>query len=124
MSAGPGDDAVVVEIPASHRFTPAVRVAAASVAAELDPDVDQVEDLRLAVSELVGLLVASADAGSRIRVQMRLVDGSVEVVGHATSGSAPPEPDDLTRRLLEATVDTFGSGPGRTFALSKRLGRA
>lgn len=115
----PEDRTVVIEVPAELRYVPLTRVAAASMAADLDAVIDDVEDLRVAVNELVGLLVDASDGG-RIRLRMWCDGTDVLVHGTSTGPSAAIAPDDLTRRILDATVDDHVVADG-TFELRKHL---
>lgn len=113
-------DAVTVEIPAVPRFVSLVRVATASMAADLDPVIDDVEDLRVAVNELVGLLVEAAEGGS-IVVRLWSDERTIHVTGRCSAAARAVDPDQLTERILDATVDEYAIGDG-TFQASKFLG--
>lgn len=111
---------VRIEIPADPRFVALTRVAAASLAADLDSGIDQVEDLRIAVNELVGLLVEAADGSGSVHLELHVTDRTISVSGRATAATTGPEPDPLTRRILDATVDGYRMGAGG-FSMHKRL---
>jgi hypothetical protein len=111
---------VRIEIPADPRFVALTRVAAASLAADLDSGIDQVEDLRIAVNELVGLLVDAADGEGTVLLELLVEGRTISVQGSATGAVTVPEPDPLTRRILDATVDGYDTGDGG-FTLRKRL---
>jgi len=113
-------DTVTVEIPAQPRFVALVRVAAASMAADLDPVIDEVEDLRVAVNELVGLLVEAADGGSVV-VRLWSDERTINVTGRCSGATTPVAPDELTERILDATVDDYEIGDG-AFQACKFLG--
>lgn len=117
---GPLSETVRMEIPAQLRFVSLVRVASASLAADLDPIIDDVEDLRVAVNELAGLLVEASD-GATIAVQMWTDERTVHVSGRCNGPSSPVAPDQLTERILAATVDSYLISDG-SFRVHKRLG--
>ena len=56
--------AVSAEVPATPEFVHVLRDVAAGVAARLDMPIDQVEEVRLAVTEAASLLLEEADATS------------------------------------------------------------
>lgn len=56
--------AVSAEVPATPEFVQVLRNVAAGVAARLDMPIDQVEEVRLAVTEAASLLLEEADADS------------------------------------------------------------
>ena len=111
---------VCVEIPAEPRFVALIRVAAASMAADLDPVIDDVDDLRVAVNELVGLMVEAAEGGTVV-VHLWSDERTINVTGRCNGPSSRVSPDQLTMRILDATVDSYDIGDG-TFRVHKRLG--
>jgi serine/threonine-protein kinase RsbW len=97
---------VRLSVPASPRFLAAARLVAASLGAESGLSVDDLDDLRLGVNELVSLLVESAPADARIDLEFHVDDGRITVRGVIDgAGAAPIEADELTRRIVEAVVD-------------------
>lgn len=104
-------DKIVIEFPASTRYISTVRVTAAGLVAEMDPDVDQVDDLRMAVNELVSALIEQSSGGT-IRVEMSLGDETLGVTATASDPVGPIELDDLTRRILSATTEHHRVGDG------------
>jgi anti-sigma regulatory factor (Ser/Thr protein kinase) len=104
-----------------------VRLAAAGVATEAGFDVDDVEDLRVAVNELFTLLVDdSEDPSSTVDVTYTQVDGGVSVEGvRAVSDGAPTTsgPEDLALEILRVVVDEHAfeaAGGQRRFSVLKR----
>lgn len=118
-SSAPPDGAVGIDIPASPRYVALTRVAAASLAADLDPVLDDIEDLRVAVNELVGLLVEAA-LGGHVHLRMWCDGSTLHVTGRCTGDSTEIAPDDLTLRILDATVDGYSIAAG-AFEMHKRL---
>ena len=116
---GPDHGTVCIEIPAEPRFVALTRVAAASLAADLDAAIDDVEDLRVAVNELVGLLVEATNGRAVVRLWS---DGrGVHVAGHRVGDSAADgDRDVLAVRILDATVDAYDVGDG-VFRMHKYL---
>jgi Histidine kinase-like ATPase domain len=110
---------VRLSVPASPRFLSAARVVAASLGAECGLDVDDLDDLRLGVNELVSLLVESAPSGGRIDLEFDVDDGGITVRG-AIDGSVATsiEIDELTRRIVDAVVDHHELD-GTSFSLTK-----
>jgi anti-sigma regulatory factor (Ser/Thr protein kinase) len=111
---------VCVEIPAEPRYVALIRVAAASMAADLDPVIDDVDDLRVAVNELVGLMVEAAEGGSVV-VHLWSEERTIHVTGQCKGPSSRVSPDQLTLRILDATVDSYEVSDG-SFRVHKRLG--
>lgn len=117
---------VKLTAPAERGSVRLVRVLAAGVAANAGLSIDDTEDLRIAVSELVALLVDGVDDGSTIEIEFGHGDGEVVVEGRrsATSGQAVlPDLDDLVLGILRVVVDdhTFEADDDRRrFRLVKR----
>ncbi len=96
---------VTLAIPAVTRHIRVARTVAASLAADLDFSADQIEELRIAVDEIVSLLVEGADAGSEVTVEFRIVDDrGIEMDASLAQGSIADVPA-LTEQIIRAVVD-------------------
>jgi anti-sigma regulatory factor (Ser/Thr protein kinase) len=113
------DHPVRLSLPASTRYLAAARVVAASLGAESGLHVDDLDDLRLGVNELLTLLVEASGPDGRIDLEFAIQDGGISVRGalHGTSGG-PIEVDELTRRIVEAVLDHHELD-GTSFSLTK-----
>jgi hypothetical protein len=119
--------AVSLTAPAAPGSARLARILAAGVAADAGLSIDDTEDLRIAVSELVALLVDGiGDARESILVHYRARAGEVTV-----DGERPPVPghldttevDDLALEILRVVVDDHSftaDEAGRRFHLVKR----
>jgi len=118
--------AVQLIVPAEPGSARLARLVAAALAADADFSVDDTEDLRVAVSELVALLVEGAeDAREQVALDFTRQPHSVEISGQrAMQGSLDgARPDDLALEILRVVVDehTFEhDDTGRRFHLVKR----
>ena len=113
--------------PAERGSVRLARILAAGVAADAGLSIDDTEDLRIAVSELVAMLVDGHDAtGPTIEVDFERSAGEVVVEGRAPSLAGLPDQDamdDLVLEILRVVVDdhSFDAGAaGRHFRLVKR----
>jgi hypothetical protein len=113
--------------PAERGSVRLARILAAGVAADAGLSIDDTEDLRIAVSEMVALLVDGIDpAASAIEVEFRPGPGEVEVEGHrppVSGGRGAGSVDDLVLEILRVVVDdhSFDAGTGGLrFRLLKR----
>ncbi|MGH9227376.1 MAG: ATP-binding protein [Acidimicrobiales bacterium] len=132
---------VQLTAPAERSSVRLARLVASGVGTEAGLSIDDTEDLRIAVSELVALLVDGVeDPGRSILVTYLSAPGEVTVegqgeVGPATSGrdavrapgpggsDAPPAVDDLALEILRVVVDAHAfeaDEAGRRFRLVKR----
>jgi hypothetical protein len=81
--------------------------------------VDDLDDLRLGVNELVSVLVETSDPGERVELEFEVAEASVTVRGHRAGGAARPvELDELTARIIEAVADRH-TIDGTSFSLTK-----
>jgi Histidine kinase-like ATPase domain len=122
--------AVQLIVPAEPGSARLARLVAAALAADADFSVDDTEDLRVAVSELVALLVEGAvDPGGQVTLDFNRLPSSVEVTGTRVLHDDAPatvdgaHPDDLALEILRVVVDehTFDAdASGRHFRLVKR----
>jgi serine/threonine-protein kinase RsbW len=96
-------------VPAALEFVRIVRLTASGVASRLGFDVEEIEDLRVAVDELASLVVEAAD-GAELAVQFAVQDDRLRIEGEA---ALTPERadnarvDDLTAQILAAVVDEW-----------------
>jgi serine/threonine-protein kinase RsbW len=114
-------------VPAESRHVRLIRLTAAGVAADAGLDVDDVEDVRVAVTELFALLVDDEEnADDSVEVGYRAVDDGIAIDGRrsfASDHASAPAPDDLALDILRVIVDEHdfkAEGGVRTFALVKR----
>jgi serine/threonine-protein kinase RsbW len=117
-SASDPDQSVRLNLPASTRFVSSARVVAASMGAEVGLDVDDLDDLRLGVDELVTTLVEGADRAARVNIEFVTGPNSVTVRGVLEGSARAAEPDELTRRILDAVADHYELGD-TSFMLTK-----
>jgi serine/threonine-protein kinase RsbW len=116
-----GGEPVRLTVPATTRYLAAARVVAASLGAESGLSVDDLDDLRLGVNELVSLLVESAAPGARIDLEFATGDAEVTVRGRLDGEVGPDGPseiDELTRRIIDAVADHHELD-GTSFSLTK-----
>jgi serine/threonine-protein kinase RsbW len=106
VSSAPDLEPIVrLSVPAAPQFLSAARLVAASLGAEVGLSVDDLEDLRLGVNELVSALVEGASDGSRIDLEFMPTDGTITVSGVIEGGTGSAEADELTTRILAAVAD-------------------
>jgi serine/threonine-protein kinase RsbW len=114
---------VLVEFPARPEFLRLARLAAADVATRAGFDYEEVEDLRIAVSELCALI--SVDETQTVSLRFRLGEDRVEVSGSTPYLGAELAANhlELSRALVGAVVDDHSlaaDGSSARFQLTKR----
>jgi serine/threonine-protein kinase RsbW len=124
-------DTVALSLPVRSELLVLARITAATMASRADFDIEEIEDLRLAVDELCLSVVGAARSGT-VRLEFSVDEATISITceldrdGEPDDGDAPGEPDDLSIRLIEALVDEHGRDAehGRRRAwLSKRRSR-
>ena len=100
---------VELRLPADGAYVSVLRTAASGLAARLDFTIDDIEDVRMAVSEACALALPEADEDSDLVAQFYLDAGSITAAVSVTA--ADPKPTDfdswawqvLTALTAEAT---------------------
>jgi len=107
-------EAVELIIPVQSDLVVLARLTAATVASRAGFNVEEVEDLRLAVDELCVSIVNGSSDG-RLNLTFNSSDGSVEVICALDGASPAPtlagdgyDEHDLSIRILDALVDEHG----------------
>jgi serine/threonine-protein kinase RsbW len=114
------DDMIELCLPVRAELLVLARYTAATVAARAGFDIEEIEDLRLAVEELC-LSLASAGESGNFHLQFLDVNGTVEItcvlegasdsVHHGASDAMSElHTDGLSDRILDALVDEHGYG--------------
>jgi serine/threonine-protein kinase RsbW len=124
-------DTVALSLPVRSELLVLARITAATMASRADFDIEEIEDLRLAVDELCLSVVGGARSGT-VRLGFSVDESTIAITceldwsGEAGEDDVPGEPDDLSIRLIEALVDEHGrdsGNSGRRAWLSKRRSR-
>ncbi len=111
-------DRVEITLPLDTRFISTLRVLCASLAADVGFSVDEIEDLRLAVSEAFSLL-AERQPGGRLTTSFHTVHDRLDIELVGAVSAVELQPDDLARKILDAVVDTYRFEQ-RSVVLTKR----
>lgn len=95
-----------LSVPLDVRHASTVRLIASSVAADAGLTVDDIDDFRLGINEVVSVLADEpAAAEGRLELAFSISPGSVEASVSRNDGAGASELDDLARRILDAVVD-------------------
>jgi serine/threonine-protein kinase RsbW len=118
--------AVSVDVPATAVFFQVLRNVVAGVAARMDMPIDQIEDIRLAVTEAASLLLEEGDATS-LRMTIGR-DGDTLDVTLTSDGRADPWPTDrvmaswpwlVVKGLTDEIRADRGDGAGPSIGFTK-----
>jgi serine/threonine-protein kinase RsbW len=83
---------VELRLPADGAYAAVLRTLTAGLAARLDFTMDDIEDLRIAVSETAAMVLDEADEGADLVCRFRLEPGELQLECSTTS-AAPTKPD-------------------------------
>lgn len=125
MDANHAPATITISIPSDTRFVSLARTSAATLASELDFTIDEVEDLRVAANELVGMVIewAEAHGAPTVTLQFDLGDDSVRLAvaaqGSDTSTSDQTV-DPLAQQILRSVTDSHALGNGHGWLHKRR----
>jgi serine/threonine-protein kinase RsbW len=98
---------VRIAIPASLEFVRIVRLTASGLASRLGFDVEEIDNLRIAVDELAGAVVDASGTGE-LEVTFSDREGELRIEGHAPAANGQPLAiDDLTAQILNSVCDKY-----------------
>lgn len=105
--------AVRIELPADPGFLRLARLNATAYGARIELDIDQLDDLRLAVNEALTWLIDDPGRPGTVALTIHQEGAQIVLFGGPVTGDATPPPadappvDDLIAAILGATVDAF-----------------
>jgi len=116
-----------LSVPANPGQLRLVRMAAATVAADMGFSVQDIEDVRVAVDELAALVIAGTSESCELELCFGDEGEALVVEGQLRHGPDDlPELDSVAAELLSLVADHVeihrGSAGGRAFRLRKRQG--
>jgi len=103
-----GAETVRLIVPASLEYVRIVRLTASGIASRLGFDVDEIENLRVAIDELASMVVERSAPGE-LELSFTTVDNQLAIEGRAPagSGSVGTEIEELTAQILNAVIDKY-----------------
>lgn len=96
-------------LPADSAYVAVLRMTTAGLAARLDLTLDDIEDLRMAVSEACALVLDGARAGGSLRATYLLAENSIGVTVTADSDAGEPDHESFGWQVLTALVTELAS---------------
>ena len=94
---------VTVTFPASPEFLRLARIATADAASRAGLDYEEIDDVRIAVSELCSLV--SVDPEATVTLAFLVSSGTLTVDGEARTGRNEISPNELSRAIVAAVTD-------------------
>ncbi len=127
-------DRVELSFPARGDLVVLARLVTSAISARAGFDIEELEDLRLAVGELCLLALQGSDAHhGDLRLEFNVSENAIDIActlaGAMPSLEAPPdgfETDQLSQQILSALVDDYGrqgdDGSARAWLRKQRRG--
>jgi len=99
----------LLEIPAEASYVQLARLVASGIAGRLDFNIDEIEDLRIAVDECCVALLTCALPGSTMRLTYSwdTTDVLLQATVAAAQSSGTPRIEGITGQILAAVVDRY-----------------
>ena len=94
---------VTVTFPAVPAYLRLARIATADAASRAGLDFEQIDDVRIAVSELCSLV--SVGSGATVTLSFGVGDGLLTVEGESRTGTAEITPNELSEAIVTAVAD-------------------
>jgi serine/threonine-protein kinase RsbW len=104
----PIEEVLTLTFPARAGYLRICRITTTTFAADLGFDVDQLDDLRLAVDEAVTWLLKDEEAGGEVSLALDTALDEITVRGQRHSAAVPVrDVDDLVHAILGATLESY-----------------
>ncbi len=103
-------DRIDVTVPLRTEFAATLRTVAAAVGSDAGFSVDELDDVRLALSEIFSVLVDADGGAERARVTFSRAPGELTVVIGADGDRLAIELDDLAANILASVTDGYSIG--------------
>ncbi|MCO5973204.1 MULTISPECIES: ATP-binding protein [Actinoallomurus] len=130
MAASVSDvrDVVTVRLPADSAYLSVLRTATAGLAARLDFNLDEIEDLRIAIDEACAMLLAQAVPGTDLTCEFELTDDAMSIsVSVLTVDGLEPSRDTFAWTVLSSLAGDVDAKVGVddrvTIVMNKRRGK-
>lgn len=100
---------VELSVPAQAQYASTVRTLAASLGADAGFSVDELDDIRLALSEVFSALADTApdDPDVRVHVSFEIGEGSARIAVRADGNPTGIDLDELALSILRSVTDDF-----------------
>ena len=109
---------VELTVPASSEHLRVLRLVSASLAASVGLDVDQLDDLRIAVDELCAQLLEHAPAGALLGLKLYGEDGRLTAEGALLEDAPIKGLDPVSQMILDGLdVEWYSGAPSASFRL-------
>ena len=103
----PTGDAVQLRVPASLEYVRIARLTGSGVASRLGFDIEEIENLRVALDELASMVIEFA-AGGDLELTFFTTDNELRITGRApVAEGVEVGVEELTAQILKAVIDDY-----------------
>ena len=103
----PNDDAVRLSVPAALEYVRIVRLTGSGVASRLGFDIEEIENLRVALDELASMVIDFAEGGE-LEITFFTTDNELRITGRApVADGVEVGVEELTAQILKAVIDDY-----------------
>jgi len=111
----PTEDAVRLRVPAALEYVRLVRLTGSGVASRLGFDIEEIENLRVALDELASIVIDFAAAGE-LEITFFTTDTELRIMGRApVADGVEVGVEELTAQILKAVIDDYELGSADGF---------
>ena len=106
-AAVPAEETVRLSVPAALEYVRIVRLTGSGVASRLGFDIEEIENLRVALDELASMTIDFAGAGD-LELTFSTTDTELRIVGRAPLATGVEVGvEELTAQILKAVIDDY-----------------
>src|SRR5215471_5638409 len=106
-SARPHENVVRLSVPAALEYVRIIRLTGSGVASRLGFDVEEIENLRVAIDELASMAIEAAEGGA-LDITFTTGEDDLRIEGRAKAkASTEVGIDALTGQILKAVIDDY-----------------
>ena len=106
-AAEPREDVVRLQVPAALEYVRIVRLTGSGVASRLGFDIEEIENLRVALDELASMTIDVAGPGE-LEINFYTTDTELRIVGRApVAEGVDVGVEPLTAQILKAVIDDY-----------------
>jgi serine/threonine-protein kinase RsbW len=106
-AAVPAEETVRLSVPAALEYVRIVRLTGSGVASRLGFDIEEIENLRVALDELASMTIDFAGAGD-LELTFSTTDTELRIVGRApVATGVEVGVEELTAQILKAVIDDY-----------------
>ncbi|MCL2665560.1 MAG: ATP-binding protein [Defluviitaleaceae bacterium] len=114
-------ETIKLSFPVNPAYVSSARLTASSIANRMGFDIDEIEDIKTAVSEACTYIIRTmiTDEKSNFEINFILLEGVMEIHMVTSGMPVPTPPDEMSLMMIKALVDDFklSGGPEKNIEI-------